>query len=252
MQTDTIIRLEFSKNSDAINYAFKEKIKETNDISQVVFFDNSSIINNKVVENNLGKGIIDFYVGSEYNEIIYDKFYYPSVRLTSEANPKLIRDSVIDETNNLALNITFHCEKDGDKVDYAKSYFELTKIKNGTNSNIEFHTFSDKVSSYVSEYSVLTFYVTVILLLGNYIRNFFTGQPEKIMLTEMPEPEKLINLCEGIKQSRYSFELEKEEQLYYVLIEFMRSPDYLKMLTKSSLRQFKERKKYLKKEDDDF
>ena len=125
-------------------------------------------------------------------------------------------------------------------------------MKNGTNSNIEFHTLSDKVSSYVSEYSVLTFYVTVILLLGNYIRNFFTGQPEKIMLTEMPEPEKLINLCEGIKQSRYSFELEKEEQLYYVLIEFMRSPDYLKMLTKSSLRQFKERKKYLKKEDDDF
>ena len=68
----------------------------------------------------------------------------------------------------------------------------------------------------------------------------------------MPEPEKIINLCEGIKQSRYSFELEKEEQLYYVLIEFMRSPDYLKMLTKSSLRQFKERKKYLKKEEDDF
>ena len=156
-------------------------------------------------------------------------------------------DAIIDETGHICIPMS-HFVKDEDvKV---AVYARVSSSEN--KSNLEFHTFSDKVSSYVSEYSVLTFYVTVILLLGNYIRNFFTGQPSKIMLTEMPEPEKLINLCEGIKQSRYSFELEKEEQLYYVLIEFMRSPDYLKMLTKSSLRQFKERKKYFKKEDDDF
>ena len=246
-----------TKEVDLINFGFtyqfiRPKPTDTKNSVQTVYKEIYNKNRPKEAKTDIIENLKKAINGSEYNEIIYDKFYYPSVRLTSEANPKLIRDSIIDETNNLAINITFHCEKDGDKVDYAKSYFELTKIKNGTNSNIEFHTFSDKVSSYVSEYSVLTFYVTVILLLGNYIRNFFTGQPEKIMLTEMPEPEKLINLCEGIKQSRYSFELEKEEQLYYVLIEFMRSPDYLKMLTKSSLRQFKERKKYLKKEDDDF
>ena len=47
METDTIIRLEFSKNSDEINYAFKEKKKETNDIKQEVFYDNSSTLEKK-------------------------------------------------------------------------------------------------------------------------------------------------------------------------------------------------------------
>ena len=246
-----------TKEVDLINFGFtyqfiRPKPTDTKNSVQTVYKEIYNKNRPKEAKTDVIENLKNAIKGNDYKPIIYEKFYYPSVRLTSEANPKLIHDSVIDETNNLAINITFHCEKDGEKVDYAKSYFELTKIKNETESNLEFHTFSDKVSSYVSEYSVLTFYVTVILLLGNYIRNFFTGQPEKIMLTEMPEPEKIINLCEGIKQSRYSFELEKEEQLYYVLIEFMRSPDYLKMLTKSSLRQFKERKKYLKKEDDDF
>ena len=47
METDTIIRLEFSKNSDEINYAFKEKKKEPNDIKQEVFYDNSSTLEKK-------------------------------------------------------------------------------------------------------------------------------------------------------------------------------------------------------------
>ena len=71
------------------------------------------------------------------------------------------------------------------------------------------------------------------------------------MLTEMPQPEQLINLCEGIKTARFSFDLEKEEHLYYVLIELMRSPDYLKLLTKSSLQHFKDRKENLKKKKND-
>ena len=58
----------------------------------------------------------------------------------------------------------------------------------------------------------------------------------------MPEPDKLINLCEGIKISRYQHLLAREEVLYYVLIDFMRSPEILKRLTKSSILYLKERK----------
>ena len=57
----------------------------------------------------------------------------------------------------------------------------------------------------------------------------------------MPHPEELINLCEGIKMSRYSFDFEEEEKLYYILIEFMRSPDYLREITTSSIEQFNKR-----------
>ena len=105
-----------------------------------------------------------------------------------------------------------------------------------------FHVFSDKVSSSTSGYSVITFYVSFVLLLGNYIRNFFAGEPQKICLTELPNPESIINLCEGVLVSRYSFDFEQEEKLYYILIELMRSPDYLRILTESSTQQFERRR----------
>ena len=62
------------------------------------------------------------------------------------------------------------------------------------------------------------------------------------MFEELPHPEKIVNLCEGIKISRYSYDFKNEEYLFTILIELMRSPDYLKLLTQSSIDHFKIRK----------
>ena len=136
-------------------------------------------------------------------------------------------------------------EEDGEEneINYLDSYFTLKKInKNGIpEKGLVFHTFSDKASSSTSGYSVLTFYVSFVLLAGTYVRNFFSGEAEKVSLTELPNPENIINLCEGVLVSRYSFDYEQEEKLYYILIELMRSPNYLKILTKSSTEQYKKR-----------
>jgi hypothetical protein len=96
---------------------------------------------------------------------------------------------------------------------------------------------------------VLTFYVAFVLVVGSYVRNFFAGQPEKIILTEMPHNEEIMDLCEGIKISRYSYDFEEEEKLYYILIEIMRSPDILILLTSSSIDQFNQRLDMTKKEE---
>ena len=185
-------------------------------------------------------------------------FYSPPLKFTAQNKPKLIKDIKM-------LNCTFsfnNCFKIGlNKIDYSSSYFSLiinkSEENNINNSNqtlnnngIQFHTFSEKVSTYTSSYNVVTFYVTFILLIGGYVKQFLSGNPERIQLTEMPEPQPLINLCAGVKIARYSFDLKKEENLYYILIEFMRSPEYLKMITKSSLESFKKRKNI--KEDDEF
>ena len=113
-----------------------------------------------------------------------------------------------------------------------------------------FYILSDKISSSTSDYSVITFYITFILLVGNYVRNFFADSSEQIMFTEMPDCFDIINLCEGIKIARNSFNFEQEENLYYILMELMRSPDYLKFLTKSSVAQFNKRKKLTEKSKD--
>ena len=161
-----------------------------------------------------------------------------------------------DELNQIFLNDTSKSDvnkydnslenNETTKPSYLESYFTVKKIlrKPGfpdEKEGIKFHVFSDQVSTTTSGKNILTFYVSFVLLVGTYVRNFFAGQPEKIMLTEMPHSEEIINLCEGIKVSRYSFDFEQEEKLYYILIELMRSPDYLRTLTQSSTEQFKQR-----------
>jgi len=50
----------------------------------------------------------------------------------------------------------------------------------------------------------------------------------------MPKPQKLLNLCEGIRISRYKKDLVREEKLYFVLIDIFRSPEMLKIITTQS------------------
>ena len=84
---------------------------------------------------------------------------------------------------------------------------------------------------------------------GSYVREFLANEPEKIMLEEMPHPKRIVDLCEGIKISRYSYDLKSEEYLYTILIELMRSPDYLKIITDSSLDHFKLREQLTQKNE---
>ena len=130
---------------------------------------------------------------------------------------------------------------------YLKSYFTF-KSKDPEEKNYsgaEFHAFNDIISETISGYSVLTFYFTFILVAGTYIANFLASEPEKIMFTDLPNPKEIVKLCEGIKIARYSYDFRKEEELYTILIELMRTPDYLKRLTQSSIDNFDLRKQKL-------
>ena len=193
--------------------------------------------------------------------LTYEKVYSPPIRLKGKSHPKRILNKNLFPNLDVQLGFIGCKNKTRNNTrekSYLESYFvfrtynlsynlsNIKYIRNFTNDTeaydgIKFHVFSDQVSSTTYSYSVLTFYVAFVLVVGNYVRNFFTGQPEKISLTEMPNNEELLNLCEGIKVSRYSFNFEEEEKLYYILIEIMRSPDYLKLLTNSSMDQFSQR-----------
>ena len=127
------------------------------------------------------------------------------------------------------------CSIENEKHNYFNSYFTFTIYENGSEIPLEFHTFSDQFSKTTYGYSVLAFYLTFVLLAGSYIREFLQRGPESIMLDEMPHPKKIVDLCEGVKISRYRYDFKNEEFLYTVLIELLRSPDYLKFITDSSL-----------------
>ena len=184
--------------------------------------------------------------------VSFENIYSTPHHLTANIYPEIFFDENYNFTQGFTLGFSGCKKNSNNETTYLESFFTLKKItkerNNKNNSGIVFHIFSDKISSTISGYSVITFYVTFILLAGTYIRNFFSGQEEKIILTEMPNPEEIINLCEGILLARFSFDYEQEEELYYILIELMRSPDYLRILTNSSMEQFYKRRNLTYKE----
>jgi hypothetical protein len=99
------------------------------------------------------------------------------------------------------------------KIDYSNAFWSLNvstprggesyDLLREKETGIRFYTFSDLVSSTSLSFDVMTFYISFVLLLGNLIRGFISGEAERIVITEMPEPQNILNLCEGIKISRY-------------------------------------------------
>ena len=201
----------------------------------------------------LGKGLKNCYDV----EIGYESVYSPPIRLSTTIKPKRLLDPKYFPNLDIRLGFV-GCKnetiEEGDEIikkpNYLESYFTLEKamkINNKFNEEgIEFHVFSDKLSSTTSGTNILTLYVSFVLLIGTYVRNFFSQPPEQIRLTEMPYSQQIIDLCEGIKISRNSFDFLQEEKLYYRLIELMRSPEYLRTLTHSSMEQFRKRKELTK------
>jgi len=104
-------------------------------------------------------------------------------------------------------------------------------------SGILFHTISEKVAGSLKNYSIITFYVSFVFVIVRILRQTLFGGAHRIILSEMPNPDDLLLLCEGILISRLERNLVREGQLYYTLIDLLRSPELLKVITGSSIRK---------------
>ena len=179
----------------------------------------------------------------------YD-IYLPLRKLSSSTEPIIIEDK--KHFSSLGIQLGFMgCDNSTGKNNFLQSYFTLRTIKNYnntqiTNEPISFHIFSELISPTTSSYSVYAFYTAVILVFGEYVRDFCSGEPEKVALNEMPEPQKMVNLCEGIIIARSSQDFRMEKKLYFILIELLREPTYLREITKSSVERFEEREENAK------
>ena len=222
-----------------------EAQKASDRIDFILFQNNEMTEEKNITQIEKIKELKEVLKCNDKHKVIFNNLYSVPLRLTANIKPVVIEDENYIYSFDFILGFEGCGKNNDDEIDYIESYFTLEKINKDGNpeEGLVFHCFSDKASSSTSGYSVLTFYVSFILLVGNYVRNFFGGEAEKISLLELPHPESIILLCKGIQVSRYSFDYEQEEKLYYILMELMRSPDYLKILTESSIEQYEERKK---------
>ncbi|XP_028832958.1 piezo-type mechanosensitive ion channel component 2 isoform X2 [Denticeps clupeoides] len=104
---------------------------------------------------------------------------------------------------------------------------ERSKGKN--DSGLELYVFSDQVSppslGFLAGYGIMGLYASVVLVIGKFVREFFSGISHTIMFEELPNVDRILKLCTDIFLVRETGALDLEEDLYAKLIFLYRSPE---------------------------
>ena len=119
------------------------------------------------------------------------------------------------------LDIKFHAEQGKKRK---KNYWII-------NDGINFRLVSDKYSKAIFGYSVMSFYISIILVVANYFRFLFQGSAHTIIMSDIPYADPMLVICDAVHQARIRNDLKEEEKLFWMLIDIVRSPDTIKALT---------------------
>uniref|UniRef100_A0A3P8WGM9 Piezo type mechanosensitive ion channel component 2 n=1 Tax=Cynoglossus semilaevis TaxID=244447 RepID=A0A3P8WGM9_CYNSE len=96
-------------------------------------------------------------------------------------------------------------------------------------AGLEVYVFSDQVSppslGFLAGYGIMGLYASVVLVIGKFVREFFSGISHTIMFEELPNVDRILKLCTDIFLVRETGELDLEEDMYAKLIFLYRSPE---------------------------
>ena len=81
-------------------------------------------------------------------------------------------------------------------------------------------------------FSIIGLYVSLVFVIGRFVRLFFGGISYRIMFEELPNVDRVLKLCLDIYLVRETNELHLEEELFSKLLFLFRSPDQLIKWTK--------------------
>ncbi|XP_024120347.2 piezo-type mechanosensitive ion channel component 2 [Oryzias melastigma] len=105
----------------------------------------------------------------------------------------------------------------------------IRKISRKTEAGLEIYVFSDQVSppslGFLAGYGIMGLYASVVLVIGKFVREFFSGISHNIMFEELPNVDRILKLCTDIFLVRETGELDLEEDMYSKLIFLYRSPE---------------------------
>lgn len=96
------------------------------------------------------------------------------------------------------------------------------------------------VLSSVMAMSVIGIYVTIVYAVGRFLRIVFDRYSERVIYEELPETEKLFEICEGIFIAQLEGDMVKEKRLYDLLIIVYRSPELMIKMTGAKQQYLKE------------
>lgn len=86
----------------------------------------------------------------------------------------------------------------------------------------------------ISSYGLTAVYIFVVVTVGSAVKGFFRGKLYQIQYEELPDPEDVLELVEGIyiaRKERYVGHLKDEVRLFETLVRVLRSPETLIKVT---------------------
>lgn len=92
------------------------------------------------------------------------------------------------------------------------------------NCGLSFFVFSRKTLPSIINFPLITFYISIIYVLAKLFRTGLVPITAAIVINDAPFPEDILMVCETIKLYRLKGRLDDEEELFFLLIDIMRSP----------------------------
>ncbi|NWI95359.1 PIEZ2 protein, partial [Pitta sordida] len=152
--------------------------------------------------------------------------YY--IKAPSDSLAKPIKQLLPDcKWKNITVSLVKNVSSEGVREWWVLN--QLGKRFTSSEESLELFIFSDKVSppslGFLAGYGIMGLYASVVLVIGKFVREFFSGISHSIMFEELPNVDRILKLCTDIFLVRETGELELEEDLYAKLIFLYRSPE---------------------------
>nr|XP_033789985.1 piezo-type mechanosensitive ion channel component 2 isoform X2 [Geotrypetes seraphini] len=174
------------------------------------------------------KGIAEMMSSNASSDVTLEYIYPCYIKAPSDATAKPIKQ-LLENAKFGNLNVSLIKRKTSEGSTEWWVVKQPVKRFNHDKKNIELWVFSDKVSppslGFLAGYGIMGLYASVVLVIGKFVREFFSGISHSIMFEELPNVDRILKLCTDIFLVRETGELELEEDLYAKLIFLYRSPE---------------------------
>ncbi|XP_035273353.1 piezo-type mechanosensitive ion channel component 1 isoform X2 [Anguilla anguilla] len=187
------------------------------------------------------EGLAALLVGNRTKPVLIPHMFPNFIRAPNGAEAKPISqlyDGDEEGYENVTLSLKQDRALDGSGVQewWDVSVADCDRSKEGC-GDLPMVIFSDKVSppslGFLAGYGIMGLYVSVVLVIGKFVRGFFSEVSHSIMFEELPCVDRILKLCTDIFLVRETGELELEEELFSKLIFLYRSPETMIKWTRS-------------------
>ncbi|KAG8131674.1 hypothetical protein E2320_009584 [Naja naja] len=239
-------------NSSAVYVNFHWTL--TRNASLVTNIEASGIHTMRYGEKEIRDQIVHMLSGTRTEPIVLPGVLPKYLRATNGADAKIanslkvvweteinllstVHSQKVEDIDAMAFfrNITIKLQRLPDKSSSHVSEWWIVKeqtplcLDNRCSKNMEIIICNDKVSpsglGFVTAYGIAGLYMSFVLVIGKFIRQYFNGLSRSIMFEELPNVDRILKLCTEIFLAREAGELELEEQLFAKLIFLYRSPE---------------------------